>query len=275
MIILLILAIALIAFFGIGYAVLRATRGQWPLTRLAILIAVMVGVPYLAWTIFYPSSTPRAKLTVEIETPEGLKAGSSVQELTYKLEPCPMCNTSGPKFRRHVRGEAVVVDLGARGLFFLLLTGKDGQPSADPSTPDILIEALAAQAGLKEGSTAALVRGLATVSGKADIPRSLLPLAVRFRDINDPKSVERVDLDNLAGSFGPSVKLVRATIEIVPSGLWPLNFFGITGTPLTTGIEKRLVWLTPLILNGGALDGSKISRSNELSNRLGGGAFKW
>ena len=57
-----------------------------------------------------------------------------------------------------------------------------------------------------------------------------LPLLVRFRDLNDPKTVERIDPRDLATSFGLEVGLKRATIEVVHD-------------PLTTGIEKRLSWL--------------------------------
>ena len=45
-----------------------------------------------------------------------------------------------------------------------------------------------------------------------------------------PAPVEHVDPDNVAPHFGPSVRLARATIEIVDD-------------PLTTGIEKKLPWL--------------------------------
>ncbi len=80
-----------------------------------------------------------------------------------------------------------------------------------------------------------------------------LPILVRFRDINDPTSVERVDPDNLAASFGPGVTLVNASIEIVSSGFWPFRALGLSGTPVTTGIEKRLVGLPALsrVLNFG------------------------
>ena len=90
-----------------------------------------------------------------------------------------------------------------------------------------------------------------------------LPLLVRFRDINDPRTVERVDANDLAASFGPGVYLKRATIEI-------------TRDPVTTGIEKRLAWLGPLRSRGASLDGDKsVARSsNALANVLGPGSFQ-
>ena len=57
-----------------------------------------------------------------------------------------------------------------------------------------------------------------------------LPMLVRFGDLNDPKSVERADPEHLDASFGPGVKLARATVQL-------------TDEPVTMGIEKRLGWV--------------------------------
>ncbi len=54
-------------------------------------------------------------------------------------------------------------------------------------------------------------------------------MLARFRDINDPKTLERVDPKNLAASFGPGVTHVGAHAEL-------------TNAPVTTGIAKRLPW---------------------------------
>jgi hypothetical protein len=56
------------------------------------------------------------------------------------------------------------------------------------------------------------------------------PMLVRFKDIRDPKSVEKVDPNDIAKSIGPGVTLRRITLQI-------------TDDPVTTGIEKRLGWL--------------------------------
>jgi hypothetical protein len=53
---------------------------------------------------------------------------------------------------------------------------------------------------------------------------------VKFRDLNDPTSVEVVDPNDLAASFGPGVKLVEATIAVTPDAV-------------TDGIDSRLPWL--------------------------------
>ena len=66
------------------------------------------------------------------------------------------------------------------------------------------------------------MQGLSEISrltGKVDLPLTSLPLLVRFRDLNDPMSVERVDPLDIAKSFGAGTKLVSATLEIVPTGI--------------------------------------------------------
>ena len=92
---------------------------------------------------------------------------------------------------------------------------------------------------------------------KAEIPIQLLPLLVRFRDIDNPTSVEQVDPSNLSVSFGPGVLLRRATIEI-------------TDNPVTTGIETRLKWLKGL---GGRYLGNN-STSADAPLGLHAGNFK-
>ena len=54
-------------------------------------------------------------------------------------------------------------------------------------------------------------------------------MLVRFRDINDPKTVERVDPWKLDASFGPGVSLKSAT-------------FQVTDDPVTKGIATLLPW---------------------------------
>jgi hypothetical protein len=56
-------------------------------------------------------------------------------------------------------------------------------------------------------------------------------MLVRFRDVRDPKTVEKVDPDDLAASFGPGVVLRRITVQL-------------TDDPVTTGLADTLPWVT-------------------------------
>jgi hypothetical protein len=105
------------------------------------------------------------------------------------------------------------------------------------------------------------MRALKRQRPNAELPIDLFPMLVRFRDISDPLSVEKVDPANLSATLGPGVTLRRATIEI-------------TDDPVTTGIEERLPWLKELEKRGGALDGSNTSTNNSLQNNLGGLSYR-
>lgn len=229
--------------------------------KFAIALLVIGVIGYGAFAILYPTTRLHARITIDVETPEGLKTGSSVQEIVFSVEPCPLCNTSGPKFRRHVRGEAVAVDLGPRGTLFALMVGGKEHPAPDPVTP-IIVEMVFGPKQDKNWRGVEAVRALGRATGKADVPAELMPFMVRFRDVNDPKSVERVDSDNLAASFGPGVKLANATIEI-------------TRDPVTTGIAKWLGWLPHFYgrMLDGDRGGSRAGAENRLANDLSSGSF--
>lgn len=159
-----------------------------------------------------------------------------------------------------VKGEAVAVEIPARGaLFALLKAGADDRFSPER----IVLEAFGFPRRVWGPSLSAALAKVRALTGRVELAPGDLPLLVRFRDINDPRTVERVDANDLAASFGPGVYLKRATIEI-------------TRDPVTTGIEKRLAWLGPLRSRGASLDGDKsVARSsNALANVLGPGSFQ-
>ena len=49
--------------------------------------------------------------------------------------------------------------------------------------------------------------------------------------------------DDLEAAFGKGFRLRGVSAEVVPNGLWPLDFGGPLGEPVTRGIEARLPWL--------------------------------
>jgi hypothetical protein len=173
----------------------------------------------------------RYRMTVEVETPQGLKAGSSVQEIVAERqeqvlsEARPMIST--------VKGEAVAVDLPSGPLFVLLQ-----MPDARTTYISAVTYALAPD--LREGGWEPFwkaVNRLGGWSGSAtgEMPREDWPVMVRFHNINDPKSVERVDPE--------AVGVKRILLET-------------TSDDVTTGIEKKLPpWFQKLASTGSRLDG--------------------
>lgn len=176
--------------------------------------------------IYGDTSTYRFRMTVEVVTPEGLKTGSSVYEVSAgnvkKILPDAQSRSVS------VRGEAVAVDVApGQTLFALLRTNAHfesmvglSMETLDPHFTD-RYDVVATAARLAERDE---------TGPPAVVDPENYPMLVTFTDIADPTSVAKVDPADLAASFGEGVKLRRITAEL-------------TDDPVTTGIEKRLGWL--------------------------------
>lgn len=201
----------------------------------------------------------RYRLTVEVDTPEGLRTGSSVIEVRTAIESDKAIPTPGA-FRTQARGEAVAVDLGSRGVLFALLQSEASfdwaagvmfglTPQVARAEPFDVSDIHSVSGREKDRAIsrqrirdrfAAMLerRGLYELpvrfAGSRYIEGSpARPTLVRFGDIADPTTVAKVDPEDLAASFGTGVKLRRITVQL-------------TDDPVTTGIEKRLAWIDHL-----------------------------
>lgn len=171
-------------------------------------------------------SSYRFRLTVEVETPQGLRNGSSVYEVKAWNE--PGMDPSGKVRKWTVRGEAVAVDLpGGRKLFALLKTGAHFEDMAGLSMAT-LYPGFAAEGY----DVVCVARELArdNFSSPVEVAPRDYPMLVRFRDIANPASVEQVEPGDLVTAFGGGVRLRGIKVEL-------------TDEPVTTGIEGRLEWL--------------------------------
>ena len=173
----------------------------------------------------------RYRLTVEVETPEGLRSGSSVIQVRQTLK---LQDSKPVGVRRRVSGEAVAIDLPNGSTLFALLRGEDltnwTETIMGRIAPDVEGEPYVER-----------LDDMLFVKGEVTLPRtfppygpfgerSAYPMLVTFADINDPTSVELVDADDLVATFGEGYALQRITVQI-------------TDDPVTTGIERRLDWL--------------------------------
>ncbi len=160
----------------------------------------------------------RYRLTVEVDTPQGLRVGSSVIEVKAG-EVGTTLGGAGVQ----VRGEAVAVDLPGGQTVFALLRG-DHEPYDFAGQVMFLVTPFE-QDGKQQGFGPLLeaVRANSEVNvvprmrpgfiADVDPPFSAYPMLVRFRDMADPTTVERVDPDNLAAAFGDGVKLRRIIVQ--------------------------------------------------------------
>jgi hypothetical protein len=214
--------------------------GHKVLVGVALLIALLTGW----WKYEFPSGTWRYKMTVTVETPEGLKTGYAVREVRFREFPQILGATSGTSVS--TRGEAVVVDLGHEKYLFALMD-VDGSYR-------IVYDAFPHQSE----NVHEYIHYYKSLTGqKKVLEHNQYPTFVTFTDIKDPKSVVAVARDNLAGPFGAGVTLKDITLEM-------------TDEEVTWGIETYLGWLDTV--KGGYLDGGFTMRNSPLG--LHGGNFK-
>ena len=184
---------------------------------------------------FGSRATYRYRLTVEVDTPSGPRKGSSVIEVTNRA----LGGLQGERVDARARGEAVAVDLlGGQTLFALLRSEAGNVDAAAGYAPSALMPPNTDPEG-GAANWIRRVRAMAVIGRSGELPRwrtpispekepqSQYPLFVTFRDVNDPKTVERVDPDDFAKSFGFGMSLKRVTVQI-------------TDDPVTTGLQKRL-----------------------------------
>lgn len=190
---------------------------------------IVLGLIVVGWNIIYPTNTVRYKVTVTVETPEGEKTGSAVRELKVVQTPEPTPETSP---HTELKGEAVVIDLGKRGVAFAVMGTDDFWIlfNAYPDGPPPL-----RPAGM---------RYLKAQKEKKSLELKNRPLIVMFKDMKDPKTVTPVYRvigtqmpagpnysykaeDNFAALFGAGVRLKDISIET-------------TKEPVTRSIQKYL-----------------------------------
>ena len=180
-------------------------------------------------SIFSTKGSWYYRMTVVIETPEGVKSGSSVRQISYHTE--PHLGDVGGTYYSVSKGDAVMVDLGPRGIVFALLRGQNGDEDYAHSV------ALSAFPS----------KELTPAGTKIALNSDAYPLFATFSRLSDPKTLQVIDprADQLrkfgkdrgrktfAEAFGDGVILKEISIEA-------------TTDPVTSTIEYKLPWLSQL-----------------------------
>jgi hypothetical protein len=193
----------------------------------SILGALLAALLLSACDLFTPltDESYRFRMTVEIETPEGLRTGSSVYEVTAGNRTAILPDMADR--HKSLRGEALTVDLpDGRTLFALLETPNWQRDDLTEMSMDALDPAynndwVESAERISDGSG---------VVSPAEVTPENYPYLVTFRNPQEPETVQRIDPANLTKSFGEGVRLTRIWVELVDD-------------PVTTGIGTRLRWL--------------------------------
>jgi hypothetical protein len=206
---------------------------------LGLLIVIVGAIPALYLLNLLTSTWPRSlscRRIITVETPDGPRVGSNVVQLTANFPgSMSLMRAQGYGVSLGGEGEATVVDLGKRGILFATLVLESRLPDLDMSGAgcEVVFSRQQFRGRAVASSTdeyAAYLDELNRQKPKAELETKDLPMLVRFRDLNNSATVERVDPADLATSFGDGVKLKSVSIEI-------------TDAPVTYGIEKVLPWL--------------------------------
>lgn len=179
---------------------------HWPFRSLALL-SITLGLAGCGNGASY-----RYKLTLAVNTPEGVKRGSSVIEVAFWNVSFPERGTP-----HKLRGEALYLDLGpgAKPLIALLnskLHRKRDESWTRDAGPEIRhmfqLYGIASSKDYMDD-----MPRLARMRGPRQITPADLPDLVTFADVNDPNSVIEVDPSNLQGTLGSNINWNEITLE--------------------------------------------------------------
>jgi hypothetical protein len=198
------------------------------LVAAVVVCAALYGVGLWLWPASYPSYTIRYRLTLDVNVEGTHHIGSGVVEAIFQTR--PRFPPESGDTSAYLKGYAITVDLGERGL----LIAVDGESHTR--------RAEFVGGGVIYGSTGYLrlpfaiwrnsrstqfgseTEYFAAPENRTPIALNLLmlPLLVRFRDLNDRNSLEEVDPEHLDATFGPGVSLESATFQIVDDPVSPM-----------------------------------------------------
>jgi hypothetical protein len=199
----------------------RSPISKW-LGTVAIIAAILFAALYL-----WPSHSSRFRVTLEVDTPDGLKSGSSVWE-TEVVESGCWGPVEACKLRPTAKGDAIFVNLGrGRNLVGLLGWGETG--SDESGIFDLTRAALAPDSnfGWKDEPK---------LRGRGDLPLKNIPTLITFDDLTNPGTAKLVDPANLARTFGPGYLLRRVTLETTSDSIYhtietKLPWWSLPGRP--------------------------------------------
>src|SRR3984893_14791884 len=159
------------------------------------------------------------RLTVEVETPEGMKSASGVMA----GHPDRMLRRGG---HTRAKGDAILVDLGGGKNLLALLAHIDNKSLDLDGMNYVALRAYNAAGRKVSFNEMSRTTGVVPVNG------ALVPVLVTFADLGDPGTAHVVPPDQMEATLGKGFRVGSISAEVVPNGLWPLDFGGPLGEPV-------------------------------------------
>jgi hypothetical protein len=198
--------------------------------KILAIVAALVLVSCAAYSLIYPTISLRYRLTLDVDVDGVTHTGSGVVEVDYKFEPHPFNIDNFAFYPGHLHGNAITVDLGDRGLLFVV----NANPFLyDPDTKQARTRRYTTLSSLplrahdfdmrpELVTDPQTIREVKLNREPIDFPPKELPMLVRFRFLGDPPSIEQVDPLDLASTIGPAVHLKRVTFQITDDPITPI-----------------------------------------------------
>lgn len=197
---------------------------------LALLFAVIV----IGDQIRIGRPEHKFRLTVEVETPSGVKSVSNVMSVTPNRGYGG--SGTGDSNMPKLRGDALFVDFGGgRNLLVLLAHDNDGREGEGM----VFLPVRA----YKAAGFDIPFRDVKKMTRTVPVTGELMPLMISFSDEDKPQTARRVPPDRIDQVLGPGYRLKGLTLTAVPNGLWPLDIGSMLGEPVTRYIEREIAWL--------------------------------
>lgn len=172
--------------------------------------------------MFERHASYRCRITIDVLTSDGPRSGSCVGEVwartMLKLTSEEHAGSSG------LFGQALIVEQPNGPLFFLTDQTYDASAYLDVAITRAL---LPAESLSPASRYIAAVREISrrTIPSKAEVPSKAWPIALRFDNLSRPLPMRRLD--------PVEAGVTRVVVET-------------THDPISTGIERRLPWLTAM-----------------------------
>jgi hypothetical protein len=210
---------------------------RWLKGTLAFVVILIVAiVAFVAIFVWLQSGSTaisyRFRLTIAVGVDDQVHSGSSVIEVRYRFFPTWAAGLSnGIQLHSTDQGQAVLIDLGARGVLVAALGGE----SYDYCSVDArylvgrAYEPPAARRSCATGyaTTPEYERALSQMHGPVDLTSDNMPAFFWFSDPANLVTAKQIKPGDFASVIGDSARLVSAQIEI-------------THDPIVIDIDKKL-----------------------------------
>ena len=231
----------------------RAVAG--PAKTIGLLLLLAGTLLLSSCGLWYETHRLRYMMTIEVETPLGLRTASSPIEV--RVIETPIWDLGRP-VNFELRGEAVAIDLPGERVLFALLRKPENQDWAIHLTFDAFSPFFEQVDRPGAPDWAERIAHLKRSGASATLTEEQLPAFATFERLDEPGSIRRVNADELAEEFGPGVYLRSVHIAATDEA------------PRDT-LSERLPWLSrytrePLQLNG-RRGGARFS--NDIADSLG------